>query len=131
MAFIEPKQYSENWAIDLHKNVNRMGEIRNGDVISQSIEMILATSPGERLFNPNFGSPLWSYLFENLDKNTALELMRECCKAIKRWEDRIYVIEDQASIIIYTDENAIRLSIPYIIRRSGLKAVWEKKIFGE
>jgi len=129
MPFIEPKEFSDSWAYDLHKDVIRRGEIRDEEVISQSIEMILATSYNERLFNLSFGSPLWTQMFENMNKSTAEDLLNGCIAAIKRWEDRIRLLENSASITVFTDQNAIRLSLPYIILRNGKTAVWEKKIF--
>jgi len=128
MPFLD-QQYEDNWAYDIDKNFKSRGELRDEKVISQSIEMILATSYGERLFNPNFGSPLWAQLFENMNENTGEELLNGCINAIKRWEDRIQLLEDEASITVFIDQNAIRLSLPYVILRSGKTAVWEKKIF--
>ena len=42
--------------------------------IQQNLKMIVLTSPGERIFEPNFGVGLKKYLFEKtIDKETLLE----------------------------------------------------------
>ena len=65
MAFIE-KEYSDSYAYDISKNVMTKGELWNDDVIKQSIEMIIGTITGERLFNFRFGCYLWADLFDNM-----------------------------------------------------------------
>ena len=43
-------------------------ELWGADALNQSIEMVLTTEPQERLFNLDFGSPLFSVIFENANQ---------------------------------------------------------------
>ena len=48
----------ENYAYDLSKHVTKNGDEKDESAINQSIENILLTNFGERVFRPNFGSNL-------------------------------------------------------------------------
>lgn len=125
---INVKLYSDNWAYDISSNVINKGEIVDEEVISQSIELILATGYGERLFNPTFGSPLYSILFDHLDEFTAEKLIDDCISAINKWEDRIMVISTETKVEILDNENSIILTIPYIIKQTNKASIFEKQI---
>jgi len=76
------------------------------DQIKGSLLTIIMTLPGERVFEPNFGTP-----FHKLDMNQPREVIQEQARqmiadAILRWEKRIQV--DEITTIInynqgYTD----------------------------
>jgi uncharacterized protein len=61
--------------------------------IAESIEIILKTSPGERVGLPGFGAGLNSYLFAPNNAATHAQLMRTIEEALSRWEPRIQVKE--------------------------------------
>ena len=67
--------------------------------INESIQQILATSPGERVMLPEFGSRLRELLFE--PNNAVLKTLARVyiIDAVKRWEKRIIVKE------VYIDDN--------------------------
>ena len=54
----------DRWAYDISQNVISKGEIYDVDVINQSIENILMTTIGERIFNINYGSNLMYKIFD-------------------------------------------------------------------
>jgi len=122
------KKYADDWAFDLEIQLRQNGEIKNVDVINQSIEMILMTLPGERLFNPSFGSNFQLRLFDTLDKYFLNRLLDDTINAIKRWEDRITIIESDVRLTINPDGNSAFIMIPYIIKERHLKAVFQRKI---
>jgi len=119
---------SDNWAQDLDKNGTSNGEIKDTDVLAQSIEMILVTIYGERLFNLTFGCSLTRKVFENMSPALAEELLDEVAAAIKRWEDRIQVIEAQMRLIFNRDQNSLILIIPYYVKKTGVTSVFKKKL---
>lgn len=125
---INVKEYSESFAYDISKNVLSKGEIHDTDVLSQSIEMILTTMFSERLFNPNFGTPLAGYLFEFIDEGSGEQILDKVIEAIGRWEDRVTVITNSATLTILDDDHSIILDIPYVIKRSGTTSTFKKKI---
>ena len=117
-----------NWAYDLDKEVKTKGESFDGDVINLSIENILSTLRGERLFNETFGSILPLVLFEHLNYDSAYDLLSSLLSSIKRFEKRVTVLTEQVELNIITDQNAFTLVIPYIINRTGLSNSFSKKV---
>lgn len=118
----------DSWAYDLDIKPITKGEAYDSDVINLSIENILSTLRGERLFNDRFGSILPMVFFEQLDYTSSYDLLESLLTSIKRFEKRITVIQDQVELNILTDQNAIILIIPYIINRTGLTNRFSKKV---
>jgi len=125
---INVKEYSSAFAYDISKNVLSKGEIHDTDVLKQSIEMILTTGRGERLFNLNFGSVLPNYLFDFIDENSGEQLLDSVIEAITTREPRVTVLSNNASLEILEDENSIILDIPFVINRTGITTTYKKKI---
>ena len=67
--------------------------LSNTSAIARSIRNIVFTSPGEKFFNPNFGSRISESLFENMDEVSALEIRDEIENSIKNFEPRVNVRE--------------------------------------
>ncbi len=118
----------DRYAYDLSKNIVSTGEIWDDKVINQSIEMIISTMYGERVFNPMFGSPLNSFLFEGVSRKTAEAALNGIVTAVKRWEKRISIIEDGLKMVVSKDGHSIVLKIPYIINKSQIVSMFDKKI---
>lgn len=59
------------------------------DSIYQSIQNILATRKGTRLFLPEFGSELEDLLFEPMDETTVMRIYNYIVLAIQKWEPRV------------------------------------------
>lgn len=125
---VNVKQFSDNWAYDISKNVLSKGEIYNNDVIKQSIELILATMFNERLFNLTFGSSLGSYFFHFINKKSGETLLDSIISAINTWENRVQIISQNANLQILNDQEAIIISLPYIIKQNGVGDTFKKKI---
>jgi len=123
------KQFDETWAYDLNKNSQKGRELFDEEVLDQSIEVILGTMLGERLFNRSFGTGLFLYLFENINENLGEKILDDILNSIKRWEDRIIVDTNNVKLDIFPDENAITITIPYKIIRTGQRNVFKKKIY--
>jgi len=123
------RELSDKWAYDIDKKIIQQGEIWDVNVINQSIEMILGTRLGERLFNPGFGYGLQFKIFNIINEGDAELILDEIATALKRWEDRITVIEKDMRIVKKSDENSMIIIIPYLIRRVNLSSVFKKKIY--
>lgn len=124
----ELRQFTDNWAYDISLMLKNKAEIYDEDVINQSIEMILGTAYGERFFNPAFGSSLPYKIFETINESSGEQLIDDIVGQLKRWEDRIVILERQIELKINPDENYIILNIPYIIKRTGKSSKFIKKI---
>jgi len=116
----------DRFAYDLSKDLVHTGEVWDVAVINQSIETILTTSYGERVFNLGFGSPLQFHLFEGMNKNQGEKLVNEIIEAIKRWENRITISESDVRLI--AEDNSYTLKIPYTININNIRSTFQKKI---
>jgi phage baseplate assembly protein W len=83
--------------------------------IYQSINNILNTVPGERLFNPEFGVDLASWIFDLMNEANAFSILSEITGAINRWEPRVFVDFGQSSIIPNFDQNRYDINIVFSI----------------
>ena len=74
--------------------------------VEEAIRIILATSPGERVMRPRFGSDLAEAVFADNSATTAVRVEEYVREALTFWEPRIEVI---AVTIIYGRDSAARL----------------------
>jgi phage baseplate assembly protein W len=68
-----------------------LGLVGGAAVIRQSIRLILATEPGERLMRPQFGCGLRQFLMAPNTPGTRAAIGRAVQGALVRWEPRITV----------------------------------------
>ena len=87
--------------------------LKNENAIARSIKNIVFTNPGEKPFQPNFGSRITESLFENIDDITALEIESELRESISRQEPRVKLRKLKASPDI--DGNGFDVVINYDI----------------
>jgi phage baseplate assembly protein W len=90
--------------------------------------MILGTAPGERVFNNTFGLGLQYRIFNVASPEEAEDMLNECAAAIKKWEDRITLVENQMRIVADVDRHFVVIIIPYIVNRTGIKSTFKKKL---
>ena len=57
-----------------------------------------------------------------------ISMLTSLLSAIKKWEDRIFIIESKIKLTIDPDNNSAFISIPYIIKERQLKAAFQRKI---
>lgn len=67
--------------------------LKNESAISRSIRNIVFTLPGEKFFNPNFGSIVSRSLFENVDQISASIIKDEIENSITNYEPRVELLE--------------------------------------
>ena len=66
--------------------------LKNSSAIARSIRNIVFTQPGEKFFNPNFGSRVSESLFENVDNSSAIVIRDEIRNSIKNFEPRVKLL---------------------------------------
>ena len=81
--------------------------------IARSIRNIVFTSPGEKFFNPDFGSRISESLFENIDDITAAVIIDEIRESIDNYEPRVDLLDVQA--FPDYDNNSFDVTIIYEI----------------
>ena len=87
--------------------------LKNSSAIARSIRNIVFTRPGEKFFNPDFGSRITESLFENMDEVSALAIRDEIENSITRFEPRLNVIE--VKVIPNFEANEMNATIVYEI----------------
>ena len=81
--------------------------------IARSIRNIVFTQPGEKFFNPDFGSRISESLFENVDEVSALAIEDEIKSSIINFEPRVKLLD--TIVIPNPDDNEMVVTIEYEI----------------
>ena len=87
--------------------------LKNENAIARAVRNIVLTSPGEKLFNPEFGSSISEILFENVDDITAISIQDEISSSLKNYEPRVELID--VNVDPNFDENQFDVIITYRI----------------
>ena len=69
--------------------------LKNANAIARSIRNIVMTYPGEKFFQPDFGSKVSRLLFENVDDITASQIQEEIEFSVTNYEPRVKLINVQ------------------------------------
>ena len=87
--------------------------LKNSSAIARSIRNIVFTQPGEKFFNPDFGSRISESLFENIDDASADVIRDEIRSSIRNFEPRVNLL----SVIVRPnfDFNEMNVTIKYEI----------------
>jgi phage baseplate assembly protein W len=94
--------------------------LRNETAIARSIRNIVFTLPGEKFFNPNFGSRVSRSLFENVDDISASIINDEIRNSINNFEPRVSLINVQT--IPDFDNGAFDVTIVYRVVGADIPA---------
>jgi len=94
--------------------------LKNETAIARSIRNIVLTSPGEKFFQPNFGSRISESLFENLDDISALTIQDEIRDSIRKFEPRVLLLD--VTVNPNFDANQFDVIIVYEIIGSDIQA---------
>ena len=87
--------------------------LKNSSAIARSIRNIVFTRPGEKFFNPNFGSRISESLFDNVD-NTSADVIRDQIRSsIRNFEPRVNLL--RVVVAPNFDENEMNVKITYEI----------------
>ena len=87
--------------------------LKNANAIARSVRNIVFTLPGEKFFNPNFGSRITESLFENIDEISASIIIDEIRESIDNYEPRVGLIDVKA--FPNYENNAFDVNIVYEI----------------
>jgi phage baseplate assembly protein W len=120
--------FTNPYAYDLSKNILTEVEVINDKAINVSIENILLTIFGERVFVLSFGSLLQLSLFDAITTSDAVGIFESVLDAIEAWETRVILDRQNAKLDLFLDNNTMLLQIPYTIRNSGIQSNFKKKV---
>ena len=97
---------------------NDLIAIKDANAIARSVKNIVFTLPGEKFFNPTFGSRISRTLFENIDDITASVIVDEIKESIRNFEPRVELLDVQA--FPNFDNNQFDVTIIYEIIGSDI-----------
>ena len=89
--------------------------LKNANAIARSVKNIVFTVPGEKFFNPDFGSRITASLFENINDVTANIIVDEITESIVRYEPRVQLIGEGVRAFPNYDNNTFDVIIVYEI----------------
>lgn len=75
------------------------------DQIKSDILILLLTNPGERVMNPDYGTPLKKLFFEPNDPRLANEARTMIINSIRRWEPRVSL--NKVEVMSKVDEKSL------------------------
>ena len=87
--------------------------LKNENAIARAVRNIVLTTPGEKLFDPDFGSSVSEILFENVDDITAVSIQDEIRNCLNNYEPRVDLID--VNVDPNFDENQFDVKITYRI----------------
>ena len=90
--------------------------LKNSSAIARSIRNIVFTQPGEKFFNPEFGSRVSESLFENLTGSVALSIRDEIDRSITNYEPRV----DLRRVKVTPDYGKNELNVTVKYKISGI-----------
>ena len=90
--------------------------LKNENAIARSLKNIVFTLPGEKFFDPDFGSRISASLFENINEVTASIIVDEITDSIQRYEPRVELLRpDGVRAFPNFDNNTFDVIIGYTI----------------
>ena len=87
--------------------------LKNETAITRSLRNIVFTVPGEKFFNPDFGSKISQSLFENIDDISANIIKGEITNSIRTYEPRVNL--KKVTVSPNFDNNEFNVTILYEI----------------
>ena len=83
----------KGWGFPVFGRHSKVSVARAEESIRESIWIILATAPGERVMRPDFGCGVHRLVFAVNDAATLNQVQYEVRQALIRWEPRIEVLD--------------------------------------
>ena len=87
--------------------------LKNSSAIARSIRNIVFTQPGEKFFNPEFGSRVSESLFEIVDEVSSIAIRDEIKSSIINYEPRVKLLD--VVVIPNVDDNEMNVTVKYKI----------------
>tara|TARA_A100001035_G_scaffold134692_1_gene106043 strand:- start:157 stop:558 length:402 start_codon:yes stop_codon:yes gene_type:complete len=110
---VNQKYKDISMSFDTNPLNNDLIGLKDSSAIARSIRNIVFTQPGEKFFQPDFGSRVSESLFENVDEVSALTIRDEVRSSIVNYEPRVKL--NNVNVNLNPDENEINLTITYEI----------------
>jgi phage baseplate assembly protein W len=100
---------------------NILSRQEDEQIIKNDLLQLILTVPGERVFRPDFGTPLRSSIFEPLDRITTENLRTKVIDAIQQHERRVTLVT--LDIVSNEEQNALRILLVARLRSDPTKFI--------
>lgn len=120
---VERKDFlGRGWAmpVEIDPRTGRVATAEYEDDVKQSIQIILETSPGERVMRPNFGCGIADLTFTPLDTTTIQQIRSLVEESLRRCEARIEVLAVKVAEEM-TLKGELLINIDYRVRKTNQK----------
>ena len=88
----------------------------NANAVRKALHNIFTWVPGERILNPEFGSRLYTLLYEGITPLTEERIVAEIRHCVSEWEPRASIVEIRnISNIDDTEDNTIHIEVIFTI----------------
>jgi phage baseplate assembly protein W len=113
-SFSTPRVYKDI-SLTFARNVvtSDVVTVSDADAIKRSLKLLLLSRTGETPFFPEFGSRIYTMLFEPLDPITTLLLQHEIEAAVAAYEPRVRIL--QLSVVPSLDEQGYDVNFYFTI----------------
>ncbi len=101
--------------------VKSQGEIimvKNEENIHNSLSVLIATLPGERILQPEYGCDLTDFLFEGIDVSLHKRMADRIEQSIIKFEPRVKVLKIEFEDLLYK-EGKIEVQVHYEIKATN------------
>ena len=122
MSDMNNNLYGTGWHFPLTFNAKGPQMVRDDEEdIRQSLHILFATQPGERIMRNDYGCDLDWAIFETINDDLLAKLTTRITESILRYEQRVVVesLKVERSSEAFTAQNANQLSIRLIYRIRG------------
>ena len=110
---VTPVVYSELDPLLQQDVQGNLALVVNEASVRASIDNILGTSPGSRVFLPTFASGIRSLLFEPLTEQKMALFASNIENAIELWDNRVNV--QNVAVTVDTDHNQVSITVSFSI----------------
>jgi phage baseplate assembly protein W len=115
--------------VNLYFGINAQDIILYGDdALNNMIDNILFTVPGERHYEPTFGSMLPYLLYEPGDSITAWKMETASIDALGIWMPYLKMILSQSNITYYADQQFYSIKIGWVDTISRQPGVYYQQV---
>ncbi len=102
------------------KGTNTLKLSSDEEDIAESLYIILSTTPGERVMNPNFGCNLHQITFKGLDGATKQEIIALVEEAVLNYEPRVTLESVEVDMQNALD-GLVSVTLHYVIRSINVR----------
>ena len=116
------------YALKVNPERERLEQIQSlEEDIAQSIEVILLTPKGAKIFEPEFGSELYKFI-DNVSPSTVPQIIAEVWEALERWEPRIRLINVDVERLETEGSYKLVIKVEYEIKELSKLKTQEIKV---